>query len=97
MDCGFRTAFPPGRLCFAGRRVDRGQPLPLGRLAGLGWSGERLEEMNLVTRLSRLASLSEPREPGPDPGVGREWAWQTPAYRLAAGRLLGLGPAGSPG
>ena len=51
-------------------------------------AARRLEDMNLMIRLSRVASLSPPPEPDRELGVGRDWAWQTPAYRLAALRLL---------
>ncbi|BES82215.1 hypothetical protein PABY_17820 [Pyrodictium abyssi] len=47
-----------------------------------------LEEHNLMIRLSREASLGEAPEPDTELGIGRDWAWQLPALRLAAEKLL---------
>ncbi len=47
-----------------------------------------LEEYNLVMRLSRSSALGEPPPRDPLLGVGERWAWQMPALRMAAERLV---------
>lgn len=48
-----------------------------------------LEDHNLMIELGRATSLSPPPPVDREMGVGRRWAWQAPAYRLAAKLLLG--------
>jgi len=51
----------------------------------------RLEELGLMISLSRSSSIGWVPEKDPEMGIGEEWAWQLPAYRIAVVKyLLGL-------
>ncbi len=53
-------------------------------------AAEKLEDLELMIELRRSATLSTIPNPDPELGIGRDWAWQLPVYRLLVKRNLKL-------
>jgi len=52
-------------------------------------AAERLEEMGLMIELRRASAVGTVPDPCTELGVGRDWAWQLPAYRYVVLRRIG--------
>ncbi len=51
-------------------------------------AAEKLEELNLMIELRRVLTVGQSPREDPELGIGRDWAWQIPAYREIVKRLL---------
>lgn len=45
-------------------------------------TAEELEDMGLMIELRRIAVVGKAPNPDPELGIGKDWAWQLPVYKL---------------